>query len=475
MKLSQIVLLTLALLSTRAVLAHGSIQQPASRAYACHLGDNLNCSHSGSTFDYFSLEGIAGFPEQGVPDGQIASAGKEKFGALDIQTSTRWKKTPISAGNNTFRWVLTANHITHNFVYYITKQDWDQNAVLTRESFDLQPFCTVNSNMQQPAKISLHTCHVPARTGYQIILGVWNVGDTQHAFYNVIDVDFGGASEKTDSPWRDVGDINPTEDLNTGDEIKISVLNKQGGDQPDLSASFTIASEDQGKKDNWVFALASSINEKQTLYQVGRKNTEDKIIPVYGRNDIFVKKESDISSVVVDIAKTKTEQPLDVEFTGLKDKYAITDGSAQFDFTLHAIGDLTGDVRVYDHNNNLKWMMPFKLNNTTQPINVDVKKVTEGRYKVVAVAHDKENNSVQQNSNITLTNEASIGEGDYDFIFPDSLAAYTEGTKVLQPKNGKIYICKPFPESGYCIQWSESTPQYEPGVGESWQDAWVEQ
>ncbi|MGL5799363.1 MAG: N-acetylglucosamine-binding protein GbpA [Plesiomonas sp.] len=472
MKLSKIALLAIFTLASSHVLAHGSIQQPKSRAYACHLGDNINCG-SGPTHDYFSLEGPAGFPDKGVSDGKIASADKDQFGSLNIQTSTRWKKSPISSGKNTFRWLLTANHITSDFAYYITKQDWDQNAVLTRESFDLQPFCTINVNMQQPSKVSLHECNVPERTGYQVILGVWNVGDDRHAFYNVIDVEFEGGNEKQLSLWKDIGDISPVEDLKTGDEVKISVLNKQGVEKPDLSASLIIASEEQGKKDNWVFALATEINEKQTLYQVGRKNTEEKITPVYGRNDIYVKSESDIGSVSVDVIKAKVDEPLDVEFTGLKEEYSISDGKAQIDFTLQAIGDLTGDVRVYDHNNNLKWMEPFKLKDITKEIFIDLKSVKEGRYKVVAVAHDQDDNSVQQNGNIMLKSE-SDGSGDYDFIFPDSLNAYTAGTKVLQPKNGKVYECKPFPDSGYCNQWSTSASQFEPGVGSNWQDAWIE-
>jgi len=44
---------------------------------------------------------------------------------------------------------------------------------------------------------------------------------------------------------------------------------------------------------------------------------------------------------------------------------------------------------------------------------------------------------------------------------------------VLQPKDGKVYECKPFPYSGYCMQWNSASNNYEPGVGSNWQDAWV--
>ena len=55
--------------------------------------------------------------------------------------------------------------------------------------------------------------------------------------------------------------------------------------------------------------------------------------------------------------------------------------------------------------------------------------------------------------------------GNYDYTFPDNLKSYTAGTKVMQPKNGKVYQCRPFPYSGYCVQWSQHASQYEPGDG----------
>ena len=49
-----------------------------------------------------------------------------------------------------------------------------------------------------------------------------------------------------------------------------------------------------------------------------------------------------------------------------------------------------------------------------------------------------------------------------------------EGGNILDPKNGKVYQCKPFPYRGWCSQWSASATQYEPGVGTNWQDAWIQ-
>ncbi len=68
--------------------------------------------------------------------------------------------------------------------------------------------------------------------------------------------------------------------------------------------------------------------------------------------------------------------------------------------------------------------------------------------------------------------EAASG-ANFQYRFPDGLASYKAGTRVLQPKNGRVFECRPWPNSGYCVQWSPSTTQFEPGVGSHWQEAWI--
>lgn len=168
--------------------AHGYVQSPGSRAYLCKTGANTNCGSI--QYEPQSLEAKKGFPAAGPEDGKIASA-NGAFPDLDAQSATRWTKVSMSPGTNTFTWNITARHSTTSWKYYITKQNWNPNAPLTRDSFDLTPFCSVNYTGQPPATYS-DTCTVPSRTGYQVILAVWEIADTANAFYNVIDVDFGG-------------------------------------------------------------------------------------------------------------------------------------------------------------------------------------------------------------------------------------------------------------------------------------------
>lgn len=90
----------------------------------------------------------------------------------------------------------------------------------------------------------------------------------------------------------------------------------------------------------------------------------------------------------------------------------------------------------------------------------------KARVKVIA---GKESKVLIQDINVP----GLVQEHKYDYIFPDNIQSYTAGTIVYQPKDKKIYECQPFPNSGFCSQWSSSANQYEPGVGFAWESAWT--
>ncbi|WP_063847544.1 lytic polysaccharide monooxygenase [Bacillus sp. FJAT-28004] len=171
--------------------AHGYVEGPTSRAALCASKQNQDCGSI--VYEPQSLEAPKGFPAAGPADGKIASA-NGAFPKLDEQSATRWAKVNMSSGQNTFTWKLTANHLTTSWKYYITKPNWNPNAALTRDSFDLTPFCSVNYGGAQPPFSYSNTCNVPERSGYQVILAVWEIADTANAFYNVIDVNFSGSN-----------------------------------------------------------------------------------------------------------------------------------------------------------------------------------------------------------------------------------------------------------------------------------------
>lgn len=158
--------------SADVTLKHGYIDAPPSRAFLCSAkGGKLN-------------------KDCGPADGEIASGGKANFSALNAQSADRWHKVAMKSGENTFKWTLTAKHSTASWRFFITKPGWDVNKPLTRADFDLTPFCQQDDNGKIPTETVELNCNIPERSGYQIILGVWDIADTGNAFYQVIDADF---------------------------------------------------------------------------------------------------------------------------------------------------------------------------------------------------------------------------------------------------------------------------------------------
>lgn len=177
-------------------LKHGYIDKPPSRAVLCRTAipnnNNIKFNKNCGSVEHEpqSVEGPQGFPEGGPENGKIASGGNETFSALNEQSADRWHKIAMKSGENTFKWTLTARHSTASWRFFITKQNWDVNKPLTRDDFDLKPFCQRFDNGKMPTATVELNCNIPERSGYQVILGVWDIADTKNAFYQVIDAEF---------------------------------------------------------------------------------------------------------------------------------------------------------------------------------------------------------------------------------------------------------------------------------------------
>eukprot|EP01061_Rhynchopus_euleeides_P003002 TRINITY_DN1231_c0_g1_i10.p2 TRINITY_DN1231_c0_g1~~TRINITY_DN1231_c0_g1_i10.p2 ORF type:complete len:266 (+),score=84.34 TRINITY_DN1231_c0_g1_i10:101-898(+) len=192
---------------------HGWVSDPPSRAENCRVGVDKNTGCGPIKYEPSSLEGKDGWPGSGGPaDGDLAAGGtaNNRFPELNEQSATRWHKVPVSAGVRSFTWRFLAPHLTADYKYYMTKQDWDVNAPVGRDSFDLTPFCVIDAKKSTPPTTLTHECTIPARTGYQIILAAWDVGDTSNTFYNVIDVVMDGAGGGNPSPPTPPGPVPAT-------------------------------------------------------------------------------------------------------------------------------------------------------------------------------------------------------------------------------------------------------------------------
>lgn len=106
-------------------------------------------------------------------------------------------KNNLTTGANRFTWHFTADHATTKWHYYMTKNGWNPNAPLNRN--DLEFIGEVNNRGNMSNTNPTHTINIPSnRLGYHVILAVWDVADTDNAFYNVIDVNVQNRNALTD-------------------------------------------------------------------------------------------------------------------------------------------------------------------------------------------------------------------------------------------------------------------------------------
>jgi len=480
MKLSKIALSIATLITASSAFAHGYIESPASRAYMCKLGQNIDC---GSVqYEPQSVEKSSGFPTGSMPpDGQLASAGISQYSQLDKQSLNAWTKTPMTAGQHEFVWYHTAPHRTTNWRYYITKQNWDPNQPLTRAQFESTPFCTINGNGQVPANRQSMKCNVPERTGYQVIYGVWEIADTSNSFYQAIDVDFGNGGNVTPdetpaavSEWSKTlsGNI-AGNNLNAGDKV-IARFFDAHGEVVSMRTEMTIGSAEQGDANQWSYELAQKINAAQHDVRVGVKDESGNVNPIHGANSVFVKDGSTLTSVAISYEEQKAEVDESINVTNLQ--YSkIEHGNATVTFHVSTHGDVNLEARVMNHQGAEKGYLKQDMNNANRDVTLTLTNVEAGHHMLKYYATNKDGTMFAQDVlNLMLEDDAATGDtGHHDFTFPQNIASYKAGTVVLQPKDGKTYECKPFPYSGYCVQWSQYATQFEPGVGTHWKEAWV--
>ncbi|GLR07463.1 N-acetylglucosamine-binding protein GbpA [Mixta theicola] len=470
--------------------AHGYLMDPPSRAYQCKVGNNQQCGNV--TWEPQSVEQKSGFPDSALPrDGELASAGIPGFSQLNRQSADAWAKTSIKAGKQAFTWHHTAPHKTTNWRYYITKQDWNPNAPLTRDAFEKRPFCVIDGNGQAPAVEASHECNVPARTGYQAIYSVWEIADTANSFYQVADVLFDGKNTTPVNPsdtWTNVldGQIYG-KDLRAGDKVKLRFFSPNA---ETLSFATTLTITDElTDKNRWAKALAAAVNEKGKPWglRAGMKDAQGNVEPVFGANRIYIASTSpaatrELKTIAISYEEATTSVSEQIDVSNLTST-AVKNGVSTLSFDLWTAGKVSVEAKVYDPIGTVKGYTKLTVTNADQRVSFDLEGVSAKEpYMLSIIATNDKGEPIQPEPQLVTLHAAAAeaetpatGVVKYDEIFPNNKSDYKSGTRVLQTKNGKVYQCKPFPYSGYCSQWSVHATQFEPGIGTSWQLAWIEE
>lgn len=468
MNLSKLALAVSALVLSSGALAHGFISEPASRDQLCHANEKgLNTGCGQAQYEPQSAgEGPDGFPAAGPVDGHLISAGNESLaGNLDAQSSDRWVKHKVEAGPMNITWTFTAPHPIGSIKYYMTKQDWNPNQKLTRDSLELTPFCETPGVLPAPEagqKITSE-CQLPERTGYQVIYAAWDVNDTPSTFYKAIDVQY----EEVPSVWkRNIGSIQGRDrHLETGDFVKARFFDANG-ERGDLSITLNIDSEAAGEANAWPMALAKKINETFEDVRAGVKNNEGEVVPASGSNNVYTLADSQIVRVEIQVDAQADKRPA-LNISNVKETYAITENNAKIDFSVEVLrSEMDVIAKAYNDKQENIGSVTAKIKDDSRTISLPVDNATEGKVSIVVTGKLPDGKELQQEAETKLLSNAV---GDFDFVYPDGIGKYEAGTKVFQPKTNEVFECKTGAVSGWCNILSH---HYDPGVGSDWSAAW---
>ncbi|MFF2880175.1 lytic polysaccharide monooxygenase [Bacillus toyonensis] len=392
--------------------AHGFVEKPGSRSALCsptYGALNVNC---GSVmYEPQSLEAPKGFPQAGPVDGQIASAGGKFGGILDQQTADRWFKNTITGGENTFTWKFTAPHLTSKWHYYITKIGWNPNKALTRADFE--PIGTVQHDGSAASNNVAHKINVPTdRSGYHVILAVWDVADTANAFYNVIDVNLiNNVKPDTEAPSIPNG------------------IQRQKVTANSIELTWNTSTDNVGVKGYQIFRNGEMIDTVPGTHFIDKKlqpSTEYsytvKAIDAAGN----VSKESTALTAKTTVEAPDTEAP-----TQPKGLHSMGTTASSVDLMWSPSDDNVG-VDHYDIYREIEGTMKkIATSNTTSYMDNNL--LANKTYKYVVKAVDLAGNESVQSDIFTITTKTeSVSYGEWD-----AKKAYKKGDRVLY--EGKVY------------------------------------
>ena len=195
--------------------AHGTLGNPISRIAACFEEGPENpqseacrqlVAENGTQplYDWneVNIADAAGRHQEVIPDGELCSAGRDKYSGLD--NPGEWRSTEMpSGGEFTFEYSVTAPH-RGAIEYYVTTDDWDPTTPLTWAELEPEPFAVHQDPVAENGTYSI-TADLPQKSGQHLVYTIWQRSDSPEAFYTCSDVTFGAGGTPTTTGAADDG------------------------------------------------------------------------------------------------------------------------------------------------------------------------------------------------------------------------------------------------------------------------------
>ncbi|MAI81122.1 MAG: hypothetical protein CL917_19430 [Deltaproteobacteria bacterium] len=192
--------------------AHGGLDFPATRSYVCRFLDidSEMCAQAWAEnpqalYDWMEINigNAGGVHQPRIPDGELCSAGRSKYGALN--TPGDWPVTtlePNAQGAYDMSFIPHAPHATEYFRFYLTREGFDpETESLAWEDLELVHDSGPISydRMASEGNDFGFEMDLPERPGRHILYLVWQRSDSLEAFYGCSDIQFSSFADQNPS------------------------------------------------------------------------------------------------------------------------------------------------------------------------------------------------------------------------------------------------------------------------------------
>ncbi|WP_413727124.1 lytic polysaccharide monooxygenase [Sodalis sp. RH19] len=141
-----------------------------------------------------------GFILSGGQSGEISAVNftDNQIAIFTLFAIRQWPRIRLSAGQIlNIEWLYDRRRLTRGYRAFITRDDWNPNARITRAQLELRPFWeNINQEFpfwQFPAQLQPRTHHsIPIpfnKTGHHVIVLLWLIADFEDAVYQAFDID----------------------------------------------------------------------------------------------------------------------------------------------------------------------------------------------------------------------------------------------------------------------------------------------
>src|SRR5690348_7356384 len=184
-----LVTVVIQVLATAPAQAHGALNSPVSRAYACspeggsarsaacRAAIGVSGAQAFVDWDNLRVPNVNGRDRQLIPDGKLCSGGLPAYRGLDLPRAD-WPATKLTAGANfTFTYRTTIPH-QGGFRMYVTRDGYDPTQPLKWSDLDAKPFLTVNNPRITNGAYVMPGKLPAGKTGRHIIYTIWQTTST---------------------------------------------------------------------------------------------------------------------------------------------------------------------------------------------------------------------------------------------------------------------------------------------------------